>query len=47
MMALRALLRKQAVESRWLLGISSLAFFALAILTTWLTWRFERLIERG
>jgi ABC-2 type transport system permease protein len=47
MMALRALLRKQAVESRWLLGISALAFFALAVLTTWLTWRFERLIERG
>jgi ABC-2 type transport system permease protein len=47
MMAIRALLRKQAVDSRWLLGISVLAFFALAILTVWLTWRFERLIERG
>jgi ABC-2 type transport system permease protein len=47
MMALWALLRKQMSESRWVLGVSALAFFSLSILTTWLTWRFERLIDRG
>ena len=47
MTAIRALLRKQALESRWVLGISALAFFGLSILTAWLTWRFERLIDRG
>jgi ABC-2 type transport system permease protein len=41
----RALLRKQAVESRWVLGVSALAFLGLSILTAWLTWRFERLIN--
>ncbi len=43
----RALLRKQFLETRWVLGILTLSFFALAILTVWLTFRFERLIERG
>jgi ABC-2 type transport system permease protein len=47
MTAMRALFRKQAVESRWVLGISAAAFFGLSILTTWLTWRFEQLLERG
>jgi ABC-2 type transport system permease protein len=45
MTAIRALLRKQALDSRWLLGISALAFFGLAILTVWLAWLFERLVE--
>ena len=40
-----ALLRRQALESRWVLGSMALAFFGLSILTTWLTWRFERLID--
>jgi ABC-2 type transport system permease protein len=47
MIAVRALLRRQALESRWVLGIMGLAFFGLSILTTWLTWRFERLIDLG
>ena len=46
-MAIRALLRKQALESRWVLGIMGLSFFGLSILTSWLTWRFERLIALG
>jgi ABC-2 type transport system permease protein len=47
MMAVRALFRKQALESRWVLGISALSFFGLAILTVYMTWRFEQLVERG
>jgi ABC-2 type transport system permease protein len=47
MTAVRALLRKQAVESRWVLGISALAFFGLSILTVWLAWLFEGLIDSG
>jgi ABC-2 type transport system permease protein len=47
MRALRALLRKQAVESRWVLGISAMAFFGLAILTVWLAWLFEHVIDSG
>ena len=47
MIEIKALLRKHALESRWVLGTMALAFFGLAILTTWLTWRFERLIELG
>jgi ABC-2 type transport system permease protein len=47
MMAVGALLRRHALESRWVLVIMSLAFFGLSILTTWLTWRFERLLALG
>lgn len=47
MTAIRALLRKQMLESRWVLGLMALAFFGLSILTAWLTRRFERLIELG
>jgi ABC-2 type transport system permease protein len=47
MTAVRALLRKQAVESRWLLSLSALAFFGLSILTVWLAWLFEHVIESG
>jgi ABC-2 type transport system permease protein len=45
MTVVRALLRKQAVESRWLLGISALAFFGLALLTVWLASLFEHLVD--
>jgi ABC-2 type transport system permease protein len=47
MTAVRAMLRKQAVESRWVLGLSVLAFFGLSILTVWLAWLFEGLIDSG
>jgi ABC-2 type transport system permease protein len=47
MTGLRALLRKQALESRWVLGSMALAFFGLSILTVWLTWRFEQMIDLG
>jgi ABC-2 type transport system permease protein len=36
-----ALLRKQALESRWVLGLISLAFFGLSFLTAWMTRWFE------
>lgn len=42
-----ALVRRQAGESRWVLGLSSAAFFGLSFLTVWLTSRFERLIDQG
>jgi ABC-2 type transport system permease protein len=35
------------MESRWVLRISALAFFGLSVLTVWLAWRLERLIDRG
>ena len=41
------LLRRQLIESRWLLGVSAAAFFAIAVLTTWMASRFERLIASG
>ena len=41
------LLRKHAIESRWLLGLSSSAFFGLAWLTTWMTFRIETLVAKG
>lgn len=47
MSGLAALIRKHAIESRWMLGIMTSAFFALALLTTWLTTRYERLIALG
>jgi ABC-2 type transport system permease protein len=47
MTAIWALLRKQTLESRWVLGLMALAFFGLSILTAWLTLRFERLIDLG
>src|SRR4051794_5921275 len=47
MMAVWALLRKQALESRWVLGLMALAFFGLSILTAWLAFRFEALIALG
>jgi ABC-2 type transport system permease protein len=47
MKAVLALLRRQLLESRWVLGLMALAFFGLSILTAWLTWRFERLIALG
>ena len=42
-----ALIRRHLGESRWVLGLSSAAFFGLSILTIWITMRFEGLIERG
>ena len=36
MNVLPTLLRRHLVESRWTLGLSSAAFFGLAVLTTWL-----------
>jgi ABC-2 type transport system permease protein len=47
MTAVRALLRKQAVESRWLLLLSALAFFGLSILTVWLAWLYEGVMDSG
>jgi ABC-2 type transport system permease protein len=47
MTAVRALWRKQAVETRWVLVISALAFFGLSILTVWLASLFEQLIDSG
>jgi ABC-2 type transport system permease protein len=47
MTAVRAMLRRQAVESRWVLGISSLAFFSLAILIVWRASVFEALMAGG
>jgi ABC-2 type transport system permease protein len=41
------LIRKHVLESRWVLGLSFAAFFALSILTVWLTLRGERAIDRG
>lgn len=39
------LIRKHLLESRWLLGLSSVAFFGLSWLTVWMATRFERLID--
>jgi ABC-2 type transport system permease protein len=41
------LLRKHLLEARWLLGSSCAAFCALAVLTTWIATRFERVIDEG
>jgi len=40
-----ALLRKQLVETRWVIGLSSAAFYGLAILTTWVVKRYERAVD--
>jgi ABC-2 type transport system permease protein len=40
-------MRKHLIESRWVIGVSGAAFFGLAVLTTWMAMRFERLIELG
>src|SRR5205823_6607009 len=42
-----ALLRKHLIESRWIIGVSTAAFFGLSVLTTWMAMRFERLIDLG
>ncbi|MGE3821174.1 MAG: permease [Isosphaeraceae bacterium] len=42
-----ALLRKQLIESKWMLGASAASFFGLSVLTVWLAWRFERLMAEG
>jgi ABC-2 type transport system permease protein len=47
MIQLVVLVRKHATESRWMLGISSTAFFLLGWLTSWLAHRFEVLIDKG
>jgi ABC-2 type transport system permease protein len=47
MNVLITLLRKHFIETRWMLGVSSLAFFAIGVLTTWMTWRFETRAEAG
>lgn len=47
MSAFVALIRRQAGESRWVLGLMASAFFGLAFLTAWITSRFEVLIDRG
>ena len=47
MAVLFTLVRKHLGESRWLLGMSSLAFFALSIVTVWMASRFERLFDSG
>lgn len=47
MNVLPTLIRKHLIESRWMLGVSSAAFFALAVLTTWMANRFERLMDTG
>jgi len=47
MTVLTTLLRKHLIEARWMLGVSSAAFFALAVLTTWMTMRFEKLVATG
>ena len=47
MSVLLTLIRKHISESRWMLGLSSLAFFALSIVTVWMASRFERLFESG
>ncbi len=47
MIVLLTLLRKHLVESRWVLGISSAAFFGIAYWTTYLAQKFEKLIAEG
>lgn len=47
MNVLGVLLRRGLVESRWLLGLSSAAFFGLSWLTVWMASRFERLMDLG
>ena len=47
MNVLITLIRRQLIESRWMLGVSAFAFMALSILTTWMASRFERLIASG
>jgi ABC-2 type transport system permease protein len=42
-----ALLRKQALETRWVLGLMALAFVGLSYLTTWMTRWFEWMKDRG
>lgn len=42
-----ALLRKQLIESRWMLGLSTASFYALSVLTVWLALRFEVLLAEG
>lgn len=44
---LGVLLRRHLQESRWLLGLSTAAFFGLSWLTVWMASRFERLIDMG
>lgn len=47
MTVFNALLRKHLLESRWMIGVSTAAFLALGVLTSWLTHRFEHFIEIG
>ena len=41
------LIKKNLVESRWNLGLSAMAFFALSLLTAWRIQRFEHLVALG
>lgn len=41
------LIRKHLAETRWVFGISCAAFFGLAVLSTWLTVRIERVMEEA
>ena len=47
MRELVVLVRKHAHESRWLLGLSTAAFFGLAWLSVWMSFRIEGLIAKG
>src|SRR4051794_31484642 len=42
-----ALVRRQLIESRWLLGLMAAAFVAIAILWTWRVGASERLLAQG
>lgn len=46
-MVLNVLIRKQLRDSRWLLGVSSAAFFGLSWLTVYLAHNFEQLMAEG
>jgi ABC-2 type transport system permease protein len=47
MTAMRALVRRHLIETRWVLGLSACAFFGLSWLTAWMARGFERLIDSG
>ena len=42
-----ALLRKNLIESRWLLGLSCAAFCAFGVLISWLAKGYERIVDSG
>lgn len=47
MSVINTLIRRHLLESRWTLGLSSLAFVAVSVLTAWRASRYEQLVALG